>query len=324
MPLNFDPRVLSTPSPAINVASTNNATPAVQGSSLTSLLPATAQLAGGIGIEGASGSNIGVHGISESFDAVVGETNSDAHAGVTGRNLTSGANGGVGLYGVGGKYAGKFDGDVQLNGKLNASGNSDGIAIAATGEISIINAALSVLTSPNVQALNIVGDASISGNTTVSGNHTVNGTQTVAVDIVLQGGAGDCAEEFEAEPGAALEPGTVVVFGEKGRLRESHRPYDRKVGGVLSGAGCYRPGLVLDRTNNGSARVPLALIGKVYCKVDAQYHPVEVGNLLTTSPTPGYAMATTDPSKAFGSVFAKALEPLSTGKGLILVLVGLQ
>jgi hypothetical protein len=45
----------------------------------------------------------GVSGTSALFDAVVGETRSDAHAGVTGRNLTTGANGGVGIYGVGGK-----------------------------------------------------------------------------------------------------------------------------------------------------------------------------------------------------------------------------
>ena len=36
--------------------------------------------------------------------------------------------------------------------------------------------------------------------------------------------------------------------------------------------------------------MPLALVGKVYCKVNAQYAPVEVGDLLTTSPTLGHAM----------------------------------
>jgi hypothetical protein len=71
-------------------------------------------------------------------------------------------------------------------------------------------------------------------------------------------------------------------------------------------------------------RVPIALIGKVYCKVDAQYAPIEVGDLLTTSPTPGHAMKAEDPLQAFGSVIGKALRSLANGQGLLPVLVALQ
>jgi hypothetical protein len=81
---------------------------------------------GSVAVQGRASGGVGVHGTSAGFDAVVGETNSDAHAGVTGRNLTNGANGGVGLYGVGGKFAGKFDGDVQINGHLHVSGANVG------------------------------------------------------------------------------------------------------------------------------------------------------------------------------------------------------
>ena len=45
--------------------------------------------------------------------------------------------------------------------------------------------------------------------------------------------------------------------------------------------------------------MPIALIGKVYCKVDANYSSIEIGDLLTTSDTPGYAMKAADPLKAF-------------------------
>jgi hypothetical protein len=62
----------------------------------------------------------------------------------------------------------------------------------------------------------------------------------------------------------------------------------------------------------------------VYCKVDAQYSPIEVGDLLTTSPTPGHAMKADDPLKAFGTVIGKALRPLSEGQGLIPILIALQ
>ena len=65
-------------------------------------------------------------------------------------------------------------------------------------------------------------------------------------------------------------------------------------------------------------------MGKVYCKVDAQYASVEVGDLLTTSPTPGHAMKAADPLRAFGSVIGKALRPLDAGQGLIPILISLQ
>jgi hypothetical protein len=68
----------------------------------------------------------------------------------------------------------------------------------------------------------------------------------------------------------------------------------------------------------------VALLGKVYCKVDAQYSPIEVGDLLASSPTPGHAMKAADPLKAFGSVIGKALRPLQAGQGLVPVLVALQ
>lgn len=70
--------------------------------------------------------------------------------------------------------------------------------------------------------------------------------------------------------------------------------------------------------------MPVALLGKVYCKADAQLSPIEVGDLLTTSPTPGHAMKAENPLAAFGSVIGKALAPLKGGQGLIPILIALQ
>jgi len=70
--------------------------------------------------------------------------------------------------------------------------------------------------------------------------------------------------------------------------------------------------------------VAVALVGKVYCKADAQYSPIGVGDLLTTSETPGHAMKAVEPAKAFGSIIGKALRTLQAGKGLIPILVALQ
>jgi hypothetical protein len=66
------------------------------------------------------------------------------------------------------------------------------------------------------------------------------------------------------------------------------------------------------------------LLGKVYCKVDAGRGAIEIGDLLTTSPTPGHAMKADDPLKAFGAMLGKALGPLAEGRGLIPILIALQ
>ena len=57
--------------------------------------------------------------------------------------------------------------------------------------------------------------------------------------------------------------------------------------------------------------------------MDAQYGPIEVGDLLTTSPTPGHAMKATDASLAFGAILGKALGPWRDGSGLIPMLIAL-
>jgi hypothetical protein len=148
------------------------------------------------------------------------------------------------------------------------------------------------------------------------------GSITVTNDIILKNA--DCAENFDIAGLEKVEPGTVMVIDTEGALRQSDRPYDKRVAGVISGAGSYKPGLILDKQESSKNRMPIALMGKVYCKVDAQYGAIEVGDLLTTSPTPGHAMKADDPMKAFGSVIGKALRPLATGEGLIPILIALQ
>ena len=64
-------------------------------------------------------------------------------------------------------------------------------------------------------------------------------------------------------------------------------------------------------------------MGKVYCKVDARQSSIEIGDLLTTSSTKGYAMKAEDPMKAFGAVIGKALGSIKQGLGMIPVLVAL-
>ncbi|PFZ80269.1 hypothetical protein COL82_03780 [Bacillus toyonensis] len=148
------------------------------------------------------------------------------------------------------------------------------------------------------------------------------GNVQVTGDIVLSNA--DCAEDFDIFEADTIEPGTVMIFGKGDSLQQSQYAYDKRVVGVISGAGNYKPGIILDKQQSQMNRKPVALMGKVYCKVDANYASIEVGDLLTTSDTPGHAMKANDPLKSFGTVIGKAMKPIKKGQGLIPILVALQ
>lgn len=122
----------------------------------------------------------------------------------------------------------------------------------------------------------------------------------------------------------SAEPGTVMVLSEGGGVTPCRSSYDRRVAGVVSGAGDLRPGIVLGRQAGVSGRCPLALVGRVYCYADASVGPIGLGDVLATSATPGHAMVATEPTRAFGAVLGKSLGELRTGRGLVPVLVALQ
>ena len=111
---------------------------------------------------------------------------------------------------------------------------------------------------------------------------------------------------------------------EQGLLQPSSTVYDKKVVGVIAGAGGYRPGLILDKQDEVENRHPIAMVGKVYCFATADDCPIESGDLLTSSDIPGFAMKVTDPIKGFGAVIGKALKPLASGRGQIPVVISLQ
>ncbi|MGB9929604.1 MAG: hypothetical protein ACPK85_14580 [Methanosarcina sp.] len=141
-------------------------------------------------------------------------------------------------------------------------------------------------------------------------------------DIILPNA--DCAEDFEISSVEQVDPGTVMALNNDGKLVQAKQPYDKCVAGVISGAGDLKPGLILGRQQGKTYKLPIALVGKVYCKIDADYESVGAGDLLTSSATPGHAMKASDPTKSFGAIIGKALLPLKEGKGLIPILVALQ
>jgi hypothetical protein len=245
----------------------------------------------------------GVYGRSKDFHGVFGETEGgQSFAGVVGKSN----GGGPGVYG----FAGNWDavhGDSESSQHAGVSGINRGGGIGVYGQVTKGGKA-----------------GHFEGNVHINGDHNVTGTLNVTTDIILASQAGDCAEDFDVVTSHEVEPGTVMVLDDSGALRPSDQGYDRKVAGVISGAGGLRPGMILGRGDSPEQRVPIALVGKVYCKADADYAPIEVGDLLTTSPTIGHAMKASDPLRAFGAVMGKALRPLRQGKGLVPILIALQ
>jgi hypothetical protein len=148
------------------------------------------------------------------------------------------------------------------------------------------------------------------------------GDVEVTGDIRLTGQ--DLAENFEISTRVVVEPGTLMVIDDNGSLRESHQSYDKRVAGVVSGAGDLRPAIILGKHGTERRVVPIALFGQAFCKVDGDYSPIETGDLLTASPTHGHAMKVLDQTRAFGTVIGKALRPLANGRGLIPILIALQ
>jgi hypothetical protein len=240
------------------------------------------------GVWGESHDGCGVFGASDTFDGVHGESQSAQHAGVSGINNS----GGPGVW----ASSSSFDG---VSGRSQSTQHAGVAAVNDSGGQTAFG-----LWARGSPAGHFEGDVEVTGD----------------IRLLNQ----DCAEDFDVSEHMTLEAGTVVVLADRGSVEQCGRSYDKRVAGVVSGAGAFRPAIVLGRLASTRKRVPIALMGKVYCKVDAKYSAIEVGDLLTTSPTPGHAMKASDPSMAFGTVIGKALRCLSEGCGLIPVLVSLQ
>lgn len=170
---------------------------------------------------------------------------------------------------------------------------------------------------PNGVPLNVRGSVTIENNLSVTGDVTANGNIAAKYQ--------DVAEWVDAT--SDLPPGTVVVLDQHDtdRVTTSATPYDTRVAGVVS----EQPGVLLGVPGSGKEKVATTGRVKVKVKVDAAT-PIRIGDLLVTSDTPGVAMRSTPmdingrPFHQPGTIIGKALEPLSSGEGEILVLLSLQ
>jgi hypothetical protein len=147
-------------------------------------------------------------------------------------------------------------------------------------------------------------------------------TGNVYADGSFTGGGADVAERIDVSE--AVEPGDVVEIdpNNPGKFRKAREALSTRVAGVISTA----PGVVLGNKSaeHNDARPILALAGRVPVKVTAKYGAIAVGDLLVSSPIPGYAMKCPEKSQCIGAVIGKALEPLAEGSGLIEVQIVLR
>lgn len=339
--------------PVVSVTDNTN-TPAVQGVSSTLQ---------GIGVSGRSKYAAGVLGESGAFNGVLGVTTAEGHSGVAGvcdtgkgngvYGRSKQANGVIGYSSADGSagVAGAND-DGNGNGVYGRSARSDGVIgiTTADGKAGVVGVCdtgngngvygrskqASGVTGHSDQGAGVHGRGPTGGffeGGSIAAVHAVSLGQGPAIlakgDLEVTGDIrlanADCAEDFDVADADSIEPGTVMVLGKEGGvLDQSRSAYDKRVVGVVSGAGDYRPGIILDKQSTENNRRPIALLGKVYCRVDAQYGRIEVGDLLTTSPSLGHAMKAADHIKAFGAIIGKALRPLNEGQGLIPILIALQ
>jgi hypothetical protein len=275
---------------------------------------------------GSSGGE-GVHGESTSIEFVAGVTGIAANADGIGSGVLGQSKGsGPGVVGLANKDAGVigFHGDPRLQETTVANdGGRAGVFGASENGAGVLGYSRDPA-SPAVFAFGgfraIALGKPLAG--LFDGDVQVNGNVQIKGDIFLPGA--DCAEHFDLAQGESCEAGTVMVIEDGGTIKPCDQAYDKKAAGVVSGAGTFKPGIILDKRQSDENRLPIALIGKVYCKVDARFAPIEVGDMLTTSPTAGHAMKADDPYKAFGAVIGKALHAKSGGQGLIPILVALQ
>ena len=157
--------------------------------------------------------------------------------------------------------------------------------------------------------------------------------QPVDVPVLRITGGSDLAEPGHVSAAGlgadAIQPGMIVSIdpANPGKLIIATEAYDRRVAGVISGAGGVKPGIYLEQEGHAvsEGEHPIAMAGKVYVWCDADANgPIQPGDRLTTSNTAGHAMRVADNDRSIGAVVGKAMDELTHGKGLVLMLVQSQ
>ncbi len=227
--------------------------------------------------------------------------------------------------------------DFIVNGRLQSNNNDGGLWIAsdrfvggvATNQIGFWNNGAWRLTVQNDGDVAITGRLGTGGWSPEprtagwgGGIHTwdVEAEGTMWSRNGYQSGNRDVAENYAAT--MALEPGDVVCLAPvEDQVALSRKANDTCVIGVVSTA----PGVLLNENHDLEAgqQFPIALCGRVPCKVVAENGSIQRGDLLTSSSTPGHAMKAQpiviEGHTLYqpGTIIGKALGAHISGEGLI-------
>ena len=130
-------------------------------------------------------------------------------------------------------------------------------------------------------------------------------------------GAADIAEwVYVATP---VEPGTVLELDPS--RSSTYRICSTACSLLLAGVVSSAPGVTLGGASGSEPRALLALTGIVPVKVTNEGGPIRPGDLLVSSSTPGHAMRCGSQTACPCCILGKALAPMSTERGVILVLL---
>jgi len=267
----------------------------------------------GVGVRARSDHGTGIFGISYDNSNGIGIYGAcDSTGGVAVKGTAPGTNG-KGILGIATGYNGTgVRGEGVAYGTYSLASGSNGVGIYASAP------------SGSGTGIEVWGGTSVDGKAAkFYGNVVLYGRSSE--DVIMELGEGlDYAEAFDISEGVDLAPGTVVAIDSDnpGKLTSCKQAYDKRVAGIIAGANGLGSGV---RLGTGKYDKDVALAGRVYCQVEATDCDIEPGDLLTTSPIPGYAMKAADHDKAQGAILGKAMERLEKGqRGMILVLVTLQ
>ena len=149
-------------------------------------------------------------------------------------------------------------------------------------------------------------------------------TGDVFADGSFNSGGADVAEYVNTSE--TVEPGDVIEIDpdNPGQFRKAREAMSPRVAGIIT----TDPGVVLGgnsiRGKNGDDHPAVALAGRVPVKVMAKFGAIEIGDLLVSSPFPGYAMKCQERGECIGAIIGKAMEPFDEGVGKIMVQVMLR
>jgi hypothetical protein len=298
---------------AANVGATSNVLVlASTGAFVAGLISATgavtaASTVGGV-ITGSSVSVTGAQTAASTVGGVITGSSASVSGAVTGASLvgtlTTAAQtnitsvGTLGSLSVTGNVQG---GNLRTAGLVSATGSITGAGITGTS----LTVSTGNITGGNIVNANANGVGNIGSATTFFNTVFAKATSAQYADL---------AEMYVADQTYA--PGTVVSFGGPAEITQSINSHSTRVAGIIS----TNPSYLMNATLDGDHVVPVALTGRVPCKVIGN---IVKGDRLVTSDVPGVATVLDMNQYQPACIIGKALENYnSLQPGVIEVAVG--